>query len=288
MPYRPGVCGNGIKEPGEECDAGGKDSACCDPKTCKLIGSAVCEDSNESCCNQCKFRPSTHQCRPSASVCDTPEYCTGDTGSCPADKYAEDGLECGSNELRCASGQCTSRDTQCLLRGYPLNVTQSCSFNHEECKIACASNTTGKCVVFNGHFLNGTPCDDVGKCYEGNCVGGSNSSKFVIWFMEHKDVAIPVTISIVILSCIVCITFFWFRLWSYCCCFKRSKIATSGSEEISPNIISTQPIIPIPSIKNENNTPNLSFPTSNSTAEKGEIMSDLSIGSSSTQNNTYK
>lgn len=36
-------CGNGIKETGEDCDTGGQDSACCDPKTCKFKAGAVCE-----------------------------------------------------------------------------------------------------------------------------------------------------------------------------------------------------------------------------------------------------
>lgn len=37
------MCGNGIKEEGEDCDTGGKESACCDPATCKFKTGAVCE-----------------------------------------------------------------------------------------------------------------------------------------------------------------------------------------------------------------------------------------------------
>jgi hypothetical protein len=37
------TCGNGVLEEGEECDTGGKETDCCDPKTCKLINNAVCE-----------------------------------------------------------------------------------------------------------------------------------------------------------------------------------------------------------------------------------------------------
>jgi hypothetical protein len=37
------VCGNGIREPGEECDTDGQDSNCCDAKTCKFKPQAVCE-----------------------------------------------------------------------------------------------------------------------------------------------------------------------------------------------------------------------------------------------------
>lgn len=41
--YTLNVCGNGIKEEGEECDTGGVDTDCCDAKTCKLKQPAVCE-----------------------------------------------------------------------------------------------------------------------------------------------------------------------------------------------------------------------------------------------------
>lgn len=37
------MCGNGIKEDGEDCDTGGQSSNCCDPKTCKFKSGAVCE-----------------------------------------------------------------------------------------------------------------------------------------------------------------------------------------------------------------------------------------------------
>jgi hypothetical protein len=37
------LCGNGILEPGEECDPGLTDSPCCFAKTCKLKPNAVCE-----------------------------------------------------------------------------------------------------------------------------------------------------------------------------------------------------------------------------------------------------
>jgi hypothetical protein len=37
------MCGNGIKEDGEDCDTGGKPSNCCDPTTCKFKSGAVCE-----------------------------------------------------------------------------------------------------------------------------------------------------------------------------------------------------------------------------------------------------
>lgn len=44
-------CGNGIVEPGEECDCGGTEGcgadSCCDPTSCKFKDGAVCDDANE-------------------------------------------------------------------------------------------------------------------------------------------------------------------------------------------------------------------------------------------------
>lgn len=37
------MCGNGIKEDGEDCDPGGKNTTCCDASTCKFINNAKCE-----------------------------------------------------------------------------------------------------------------------------------------------------------------------------------------------------------------------------------------------------
>jgi hypothetical protein len=37
------MCGNGIKEDGEDCDPNGKDTDCCDAKTCKFKPGAKCE-----------------------------------------------------------------------------------------------------------------------------------------------------------------------------------------------------------------------------------------------------
>lgn len=92
------VCGNGIVEPGEDCDCGGPtgcgSNSCCDPNTCKFVGTAVCDPSNEDCCtNQCQFASNGTVCRASTGSCDPEEVCTGTAASCPADVAAPDGKE---------------------------------------------------------------------------------------------------------------------------------------------------------------------------------------------------
>ena len=50
-------CGNGILEPGEECDTPG-DSTCCDPVTCQFQPGAVCGMIGVAKCNCACFCPS--------------------------------------------------------------------------------------------------------------------------------------------------------------------------------------------------------------------------------------
>jgi Disintegrin len=90
------MCGNGIVEAGEDCDPGiGTTSNCCDSATCKFINNAECDPQSSPCCNaQCTFAPSTQVCRPSIDPkCDTAEFCTGNSSSCPADVTAKNGTK---------------------------------------------------------------------------------------------------------------------------------------------------------------------------------------------------
>jgi hypothetical protein len=58
-------CGNGIVEPGEDCDPGESpaSSTCCDAN-CKFRSGAVCDPQSSPCCmDTCGFAPSTQVCR---------------------------------------------------------------------------------------------------------------------------------------------------------------------------------------------------------------------------------
>jgi Metallo-peptidase family M12/Disintegrin len=166
-------CGNGIVEDGEDCDCGGTDgcagNSCCEAATCKFQSGAVCDDSNEGCCQGCRFAASGTVCRASTGTCDPEETCPGDNGNCPADETAADGSGCGKkgDNLQCASGQCTSRDQQCktLMAAYSANNdTYAC--NSQTCSVSCASPEFGPnvCYSMQQNFLDGTPCGGGGKC----------------------------------------------------------------------------------------------------------------------------
>ncbi|KAI8575236.1 hypothetical protein K450DRAFT_262730 [Umbelopsis ramanniana AG] len=195
------ICGNGIREPGEDCDSGGIDDHCCNGRTCKFKGNATCDDSNDACCLNCKYKPSTEICRPAASDCDIPEYCTGNAPMCPTDVHLTDGVSCGnSTTLKCASGQCTSRDGQCQLRGGRMNISQACSYNSNTCQLNCLDPTdSSQCVILTGQFLNGTECGYGGYCQGGTCTNSSLTNAATSWVDSHKGIAIPLFIILALL-----------------------------------------------------------------------------------------
>ncbi|OAD03386.1 hypothetical protein MUCCIDRAFT_143452, partial [Mucor lusitanicus CBS 277.49] len=237
--YQLNVCGNGIKEPGEECDTGGVDTDCCDAKTCKLKPTAVCEDTNEGCCHQCQIRPKNDVCRPASNPCDIAEYCTGTSAECPVDTSMRDGTSCGPGGLKCASGQCTSRDEQCLSRGFVLNITQSCVKNNEECRLLCNSPDSEKCLIFSGNFIDGTPCGFGGRCFAGECHNGGAIGSSMLYLSDHKNVAILVGIIVFLVVCALGFVLFWFGCWR-CTGYRerrnrqRRRKSTSTSSSISP------------------------------------------------------
>uniref|UniRef100_A0A8V5HE93 Uncharacterized protein n=1 Tax=Melopsittacus undulatus TaxID=13146 RepID=A0A8V5HE93_MELUD len=112
---RAAICGNGIVEPGEQCDCGAdkdclKDKCC--TAGCQLKPGAKC--SSGSCCSACQFKRKHQQCRPAADEqCDLAEFCTGASASCPPDLYVQDGHSCEQDTGYCYRGRCQSADLQC-------------------------------------------------------------------------------------------------------------------------------------------------------------------------------
>ncbi|CAI4217326.1 unnamed protein product [Parascedosporium putredinis] len=195
-------CGNGIVEPGEDCDCGGEQgcagNACCDPKTCKYTANSVCDPANEECCtDSCAFATAGAVCRASTGLCDPEEKCSGTTAACPGDSHLDDGTSCGDDNagLTCASGQCTSRDLQCqaMMGAFP-NITNVKACDETSCVIGCSSSRTSanQCSILNQYFLDGTPCPGGGNCQNGICQGSSFIKEAGEFFKKHRNIAIPV------------------------------------------------------------------------------------------------
>ncbi|KAJ2846713.1 hypothetical protein IWW36_004213 [Coemansia brasiliensis] len=206
------MCGNGIKEEGEECDCGTseecKNDPCCDAATCRLKPGAQCADSNDLCCSNCSIRAKGAVCRQKNSDCDIAETCDGTSPECPADKHVPDGTSCGAGDLKCASGQCTSRDAQCQARGGSEGLTKRCTLNMAAnlCDFQCAHpDNSLACVFMSGSFIDGTECGFHARCKDGKCKGENGFYQFLLLFQRNLAISVPVTIVIglVIVSIIV-------------------------------------------------------------------------------------
>ncbi|KAM6106784.1 disintegrin and metalloproteinase domain-containing protein 32-like [Pterocles gutturalis] len=111
--YRAAACGNGVVEPGEQCDCGEACASdkCCTP-WCNFKPGVKC--SSGSCCENCQFKQPNSPCRPPADAqCDLAEFCNGSSASCPPDLYVQDGHGCEHGTGYCYKGRCQSPDLQC-------------------------------------------------------------------------------------------------------------------------------------------------------------------------------
>ena len=91
-------------------------------------------------------------------------------------------MSCGDG-LKCASGQCTSRDQQCktVMGQHLSNSTHSCY--DTDCQLTCASPEfgPGTCFRMQQNFLDGTPCNGDGKCKAGVCNGSTTLGQVKSW-----------------------------------------------------------------------------------------------------------
>ena len=114
------TCGNSKVDPGEECDCGPESECkdpCCNPKTCKALGS--CSPLSENCCNPTTCEPfmmsDKHLC---ASKTDKPctkdLYCTGDS-TCPSapDIDFQSCTVASGLTGTCYKGKCVSHAISC-------------------------------------------------------------------------------------------------------------------------------------------------------------------------------
>ncbi|KAG0378133.1 hypothetical protein BGX24_004682 [Mortierella sp. AD032] len=224
------ICGNGLKEAGEECDCGSAEDCakdpCCDGATCKLKGGAICDDLNDDCCLNCQLRSAGVVCREAISECDVQEVCTGTSASCPADVRIDNLTPCGgpnnsSSGLQCANGVCTSRDLQCQQQDRP-GISKQCGASNG-CDLMCndPSGNALACTRIPGtYFLDGTPCGFGGSCSSGSCEYSNGIKGVLAWARGHLTIVIPVAciLGIIILCCI----------WSCCSgCFRRRRQAAA-------------------------------------------------------------
>jgi hypothetical protein len=145
-------CGNGVVDPGEQCDTASPDSGCCAPDCSIDVAGTVCRaaagtcDVAESCtgadasCPADTFTPADTVCRTSAGPCDLPEACTGFDSACPADSRAPAGTlcrpasdlcdvqeVCSGASVGCPADALALGGTGCRLAAGPCDVAESCT-----------------------------------------------------------------------------------------------------------------------------------------------------------------
>ncbi|KAG0213145.1 hypothetical protein BGX28_004971 [Mortierella sp. GBA30] len=223
---QPNICGNGIKETGEECDCGSPEDCakdpCCDGPSCKLKGGAVCDDLNDECCQGCQLRPAGFVCRKAISECDIQEVCSGTNATCPADQRVPNLTPCKGTDnttgLACANGICTSRDLQCQQQQRP-GINRQCGAS-STCDLICndPGGSSMSCTQMPGtFFVDGSPCGIGGTCNNGACEYSNGVNGVLSWAKNHLSIVIPIA-SIFGLLLLCC-------LWSCCCgCVDRRRV----------------------------------------------------------------
>ena len=90
------------------------------------------------------MKPKGTLCRHAVGECDLDEFCTGDSGECPANLYVKNGLSCldmqGSDGF-CFNGDCPTKGKQCQdLWGHGAESGENECFDHYNVKGTAQGN----------------------------------------------------------------------------------------------------------------------------------------------------
>jgi len=174
VPWDNPNCGDGVVDAGEDCDPGIGEDECCTAR-CRLRPGCECAVADACCSEEGLFLPSGTTCRPARdATCDSEERCTGASGNCPTDFYAEPGTECVDLSLdgtevegMCYRGTCVSPEDNCegLFR-FGEAATVVCPSLSSCAAIACKPREEERfCVVSTLPAADGTPCGPGKQCF---------------------------------------------------------------------------------------------------------------------------
>ncbi|MEQ2251453.1 Disintegrin and metalloproteinase domain-containing protein 10, partial [Ilyodon furcidens] len=181
------ICGNGLVEPGEECDCGYSDQCrdlCCydanqpDNKKCKLKPNKVCSPSQGPCCTpECSYKGRSEKCR-EESECAHQGMCSGISAQCPTSEPKANFTACHGETQVCLNGGCSGS----ICEKYGLEACTCASQDGKDetelCHVCCMEKMNPNTCSSTGserlaRFFNkkvttlpaGSPCND----FKGYC-----------------------------------------------------------------------------------------------------------------------
>uniref|UniRef100_A0AAX7SXJ0 Disintegrin and metalloproteinase domain-containing protein 10 n=1 Tax=Astatotilapia calliptera TaxID=8154 RepID=A0AAX7SXJ0_ASTCA len=181
------ICGNGMVEPGEQCDCGYSDQCkdkCChdanqpDNKKCTLKDHTVCSPSQGPCCtSECIYKARGDKCR-EESECAHHGVCKGDSAQCPTSEPKANFTACHGETQVCLNGGCSGS----ICEKYGLEACTCASQDGKDetelCHVCCMEKTNPSTCSSTGserlaRFFNkkvttlpaGSPCND----FKGYC-----------------------------------------------------------------------------------------------------------------------
>ncbi len=162
------TCGDSTIQSWEQCDQG------------------MSNGSADSCCDStCQYVTLGTQCRASGGVCDVAETCTGSSGACPMDSYANASSACNPSSdggVCDPTDYCDGLSSSCPSDSLGWMTTQGSSCpdgNTNDCYGASCYN--GSCQSSSSSEANGTQCFEniytgTGWCYGGTCYNCGNGT----------------------------------------------------------------------------------------------------------------
>jgi disintegrin and metalloproteinase domain-containing protein 17 len=174
-------CGNGVREPGEQCDAGlaaGPTGDACCTASCRLKPNAMCSDRNQPCCVSCAFASPTLQlsCRDANELdCQAKAICNGSSAACPPPVALADGSGC-PDDGKCRAGRCVPF---CETQG---KLSCLCESPVDACLKCCRESINSTCRPWPNalRLRDGTACVR-GLCNNGRCVQMANDHVERFW-----------------------------------------------------------------------------------------------------------
>uniref|UniRef100_A0A8D3CQD6 Disintegrin and metalloproteinase domain-containing protein 10 n=1 Tax=Scophthalmus maximus TaxID=52904 RepID=A0A8D3CQD6_SCOMX len=181
------ICGNGLVEPGEECDCGYSDQCkdqCCydanqpDNKKCKLKPGQVCSPSQGPCCTpECTYKGRNDKCR-EESECAHQGICNGVGAQCPTSEPKANFTACHGETQVCLNGGCSGS----ICEKYGLEACTCASQDGKDetelCHVCCMEKMSPNTCSSTGserlaRFFSkkvttlpaGSPCND----FKGYC-----------------------------------------------------------------------------------------------------------------------